>query len=293
MTTHRQPNRGLLAAGLVSALTTLACTADRPQQVNPPHPDGGTEGTLRPPMATGVPSATPDSTVAIRGTTDGSAIIVQGGPTGSQSVAVLPGGNFCIDAALAAGRNVFLIYALDGNGAISSPATVVTNQDPSASSPSDPTCSGQVAQCSATEICGNGKDDDCDGWTDACDTHCNGCVDDYLEPNNYPLNVPSLEAGTYSNLEICPCRDDWIAFHRLMGGTVHAKVTFNALTVDINLKLFRASDAEKGVFDAVASSTTSSSAEEIQWTVDKDGTYYLKVYATRKSGTGKYTLKVF
>ena len=145
------------------------------------------------------------------------------------------------------------------------------------------------------EICGNSTDDDCNGWEDICDLSCSGCTDDIYEPNDIPVNVPSLVPDTY-NLRLCHCRDDWFAFNVGPGDTVHALVTFLNSNIDIDLHLYLSGQDGAGIVEPpVASSLGSDDNEEINWTVPEGmgGTYFLRIFpynGAAEPKMGDYTL---
>src|SRR5439155_21886824 len=142
--------------------------------------------------------------------------LVKGGSSDPIVKAVLPSGGFCVDSPLAAtGPTPLTAFALK-DGVISPPVTLMVTKDAAAPIPASPTCLGMEMPVCTTEDtasgnCSDGMDNDCDGYTDACDPSCNGCVDDALGPNWVPFFVPMVTAGTYS-LQLCPCRNDWFAF---------------------------------------------------------------------------------
>jgi hypothetical protein len=170
--------------------------------------------------------------------------------------------------------------------------------DPSAPIPANATCSGmEMPVCAPSEdqasgTCNDGKDNDCDGYIDSCDTGCNGCIEDALGPNWDPFFVPMVAAGTY-NLQLCPCRSDWFAFTRSAGGTVHVKVTYNQSKLDIDIILQRPTDAENGSSTHLAISAGSTGTEDINFTTVNGGTFYLKVYTYGSNDSGAYTMTVY
>jgi hypothetical protein len=279
-------------AGLVAA-GAIACSAGDPVQ-RPGVIDAGTEDLLAPPAIDPLPATTPHATVAVRGTTSGSRVVTQGALGATSVTAVLPGGSFCQDTPLAAMQdNVLRFYAVSGDGQVSAPVEASVVHDPEAASPDNATCSGAEAPvCGEVEICGNNKDDDCNGYIDECDLACSGCVDDEYGPNHFPFNVPTLLPGTYS-LQLCPCRDDWFAFHRERFERIRVTATFQHSVIDLDMRLFHAGPDGNGTGPQVAASTTTTNVESIDYQVQERGTYYLRIYpAGQEKRNGPYTLRI-
>ena len=287
-----------MRAVIITLMATCAvgCQADRP---GGNKPDAAPDITpLNAPMIDGTtPMATPNDTVAVRGKTDGSRLIIQGGAGDPVVKAVLPSGDYCVDVPLnPTGPTMLTAFALK-DGLISPPSTITVTKNPSAAIPSMPLCLGMeqpvcVAEDAAHSDCTNGKDDNCNGYIDKCDPSCNGCVEDALGPNWVPFFVPMVPAGTY-RLQICPCRVDWFAFHVTPGDTVHVKATFDSTKVDIDLKLMTAAAAENNTGATVAASVTTTGIEQITWLSNATGTYYLEIYPFKADGVGAYTLTIY
>ena len=237
------------------------------------------------------PERTPLTTAAVAGRTSGASRVVVGIDGGDSEVApVTPGGDFCVDIALALEAvSAITVHAIAESGAPSEPADLEVAQDTGAPEPSDATCSGDG--CAADEDCGNQVDDDCNALADECDPACNGCTDDQLEPNDVPFAVPALVDGTHE-LALCPCREDWFAFDVVAGGAIGATATFEHAAIDIDLQLFRRVDAEAGTDSPVASSMTTGDQEQIEYTPADAGTYYLRVYSFSNDDAGSYLLNV-
>jgi hypothetical protein len=277
------------------AVAVAACDAERP---GGDKADAGVVEELDPPeIDSTTPMTTPEDTVAIRGMTAGTRIVVKGTVGDPVVRASLPTGGFCVDAPLdPSGPTLLNVFALK-DGAISAAKTIEVTKDPAAPIPSSPQCLGmEEPVCSdetvAANTCGNGKDDNCNGYTDQCDTTCNGCMEDALGPNWQPFFVPMVPPGMYT-MSICPCRDDWFAFGVTQGEVIHAKATFMTSAIDIDMKLFKAEVAEMNGTTSVASSTTVTGIEEINYTAAASGLYYLKIYAYKKEDFGAYTLTIY
>jgi len=278
-------------------IAVVGCTAERPGSDKPDAAVAMGDELLAPTIDTSTPTTTPNDTVAIRGTTTGTRVVIKGS-TGDPIVKpVLPTGGFCLDVPLlATGPTALNAYALK-DGQISPPAPLSITKDAAAAIPANPICAGTeepvcVAEDTASGNCTNGEDDNCNGYADACETACNGCMDDGFGPNWEPFFVPMIPAGTYQ-LSICPCRDDWFAFAVTSGETVHVKATFNSTNIDLDMRLQTPKNAEDGLSTSVATSATTTGIEEITWSATTAGTYYLKVYSYRTNGRGAYTLTVY
>src|SRR5262249_14265708 len=148
-----------------------------------------------------------------------------------------------------------------------------------------------------TENCSATGDEDCNGFADECDLACNQCQDDIYEPNDVPVNVPTLTAGTYDNLTLCPCHDDWFAWQVDINKLTHLVANFGS-DIDIARRLCRAGMAGTGVDgEPVQTSSGSGQTETIDWTSDMPGTYFLRVFPyLEDSGSerpgGNYSLTV-
>lgn len=270
----------------------VACKASSPDD-DKMNPDAGTGEMLMPPRVM-APSETPLTTVAMRGVADGASrvVIKNAGDDTAKVSPLLPGGDFCVEVNLPADMaSSFNVYAVAEDGNISQPAEVEVVHDNAAPPPANPSCSNSGA-CDESETCGNDVDDDCNGFKDDCDSACNGCTDDYLEPNDTPFSVPMVAEDTYSDLKICPCREDWFAFLVGEGETINVSATFDHNLIDIDLKLYTADTAEMHIDDPVAESTTTANTESINYTTTASGAYYLRVYSFRMDGQGSYTLTV-
>lgn len=280
---------------VLGAVTFGACEAERPGDTKP---DAGIAAMLESPsIDSTTPMTTPNLTAAVRGQTNGSRVVVKGTNGDPQVRAVLPSGGFCIDAPIdSTGPTLLNVFALK-DGLISPATTITVTHDPAAPIPAMPECAGVeeptcVAEDTASANCTNGKDDNCNGYTDMCDTTCNGCMEDALGPNWAPFFVPQVPAGTYQ-MSICPCRDDWFAFPLNMNEVVRVKATFTVSVIDLDMKLQRAADAEMNLTTSVASSVTTTGTEEIMYTATAAGIYYLKIYAYKKDDFGPYTLTIY
>jgi hypothetical protein len=91
---------------------------------------------------------------------------------------------------------------------------------------------------------------------------------------------------------MCPCRTDWFAFQVGAGEIIHARATFVATSIDIDMRLQTVMAAEDGTSTAVATSVTTTGIEEINWTATSAGMYYLKIY-TYQGDNQPYTLRIY
>jgi hypothetical protein len=285
----------LLAAGL------SACKADDPVDRTGEDVDAGTANgeAIPPPDLQALPERTPLMTVAARGTTEGNRIVAQGSAGGALVTVVLPGGSFCQDTPINEdGPTTLRYYAMTGDGRVSEATVAEVVRDPSAPQPPSPTCSGTLPDCADEEECGTegeeGDDENCDGWPDQCDTSCNGCTDDAYEPNDFPVNVPNPPAEV-AELTLCPCRDDWFAFQVGAQTRIHAVASFVDSDIDIDMRLWRAGPEGQGTEGpALDTSAGTTDTEEIDWTSDAPGTYFLQIYPfyDDENPSGTYTLVV-
>jgi hypothetical protein len=259
-----------------------ACKAGDPIK-RPGNEDAAPVADLPPPEIQAIPETTPLTTVAARGTTEGTRIATVGSPAGTQVTVVLPGGSFCQDTPLRTdGPTELRYYAVAGDGRLSEAVPAQVTHDPSAPRPALENCDGATPSCADAEECGsNDVDEDCNGWADQCDLSCSECQDDPYEPNDLPINVPTLNAGSY-DMKICPCRDDWYAFNVDMGVRIHAVISFTHADIDIDAKLFKSgADGQGTDGEPVASSATTTDTETIDYTTTAPGTYFLRVYPFR------------
>src|SRR5689334_1141467 len=71
---------------------------------------------LDPPELSTIPSTTPLTTVAVKGSTEGSRVVTQGAASGTIVTVVLPGGSFCQDAPIDTEEPTELkVYAMTGD----------------------------------------------------------------------------------------------------------------------------------------------------------------------------------
>jgi hypothetical protein len=134
-------------------------------------------------------------------------------------------------------------------------------------------------------------DADDDGTGDACEGACGAvCEDDAFEPNDGAVGAPLPTPDTYA-LHLCPCDEDWFAFDAAADDRIHAVLDFDGAAINIDARLYRASDAG----DPVATSANTTDQEEIDYTVPAagDDRYFLRVYPPDDStASGDYALTI-
>ncbi len=286
----------------LALLTLSACQADAPRD-KPEQtgltPDSGTgPAEVAAPRLIGIPAATPLATVAIRGTTEGSSLVIKGGANGTHVLTPLPSGDFCADVPLGDGGAATIEVTSLADGKVSAPARVTVTRDPTAAEPADPYCTAPLCvggSCPEQETdCNDDQDNDFDGWTDQCDIDCSGCIDDAYEPNDYPASVPTLEEGSYIGLRICPCHDDWYALY--LEEDERLRLTAFRDEGRVSTKLFRAEDAEDGGYKSklpVSTGLLSGDTVKITWTATETGWYYLYAYSLDAEQAASYRLSVY
>jgi len=168
------------------------------------------------------------------------------------------------------------------------PARVTVTFDPAApSTPGATTCSGaDPGGCvGAVEICGNMRDDDCNGLVDAFDPACATCADDALEPNDAP-DAPRIDPMRYDGLQICPGDEDFYGIFARSGQTIVARVFFSASAGDLDLELL-GTDGRT----AIMRSTGTTDTETVMGTVTADGQYVVHVFGF-SGASNSYSLDV-
>jgi hypothetical protein len=268
-----------------------ACSADDP--VDKEHqPDAAPAAELPPPDLLPVVDRTPRTSVEVKGKTEGTRVVGLGSPSGAIVTVALPGGAFCQETPIAGeGTTALRYYAMAGDGRLSRAAPVEVAYDAAAADPGPP-C-GDAPDCETAEQCGSDDvDEDCNGWADGCELVCSNCQDDAYEPNDFPVNVPSVGAGTY-DMRLCPCRDDWYAFPVEEGGRIHAVIDFIHADIDIDARLYLSGPEGYGIVEPpVATSAGTTDQEVIDQTAETAGTYFLRVYPFRDEDdpAGSYSM---
>lgn len=242
-----------------------------------------------PPRVTAIPERQPYAVATIRGQARARRVLVEpeGGNTVSTTV-LGTDGSFCLDYPLPRpGRYRFVAFALDEQlSAPSAPFEVV--YDPTAAPiPGAQTCTGaDPAGCGIIELCGNGKDDDCDQRIDLADPSCQACQDDRLEPNDTLGGATRILAERQEPLQICPDNDDWYLVAARAGETFTVRALFTHVEGNLDLTLY-ALDGRT----VLARGTGLSDLEQVTHTATAAGEYAVRIYG--EGGTAnRYALEL-
>jgi hypothetical protein len=287
---HRAMQRRIAAVALCAAMA--GC-----QDPDPGRPDSGTlfddagGMVIAPPapVLDDVPPRVPWPLVTLRGRAlEARRVLVEGGgnPLGTS---VLPDDSFCIDVPLPAAADFELSVRSQNDGGARSEAAALVHVtfDPAAPPiPGATTCGGgDPAGCpSATELCENMRDDDCDGLIDDRDPGCATCTDDALEPND-GAGAPRIEPGRYDALRACPADEDWYGVHLEAGETLTAQIYFSHATADLDLHILAADGA------VLARSETVTDDEAAMVSATAEGDVWVRVFAAGEPAAG-YVLSV-
>lgn len=104
------------------------------------------------------------------------------------------------------------------------------------------------------------------------------CYDDFLEPNDSLAAASPMIPSSYPGLHLCPSNPDWYGVDLTAGSNAVVNLWFQAAEGNLDLFLYTASST------VVASSTSSSDDEALDYLVPADGTYYIKVELTSDAG---------
>ena len=194
-----------------------------------------------PPVIESFETPVPWPVATIRGRAEGSRRIIVEGFGNPLAAAVLPDSTFCVDLEMPSpGTYAFLFFSQSDAGLLSNrSATAMVEFDPAATPIAGlTTCSGgDPAGCSgSTEICDNGRDDDCNGFVDGRDPACSTCTDDLLEPND-DANAPRLDPGRVDGLKICPGNEDYYGVFAREGDTIDVRIFFTHAAGDLDASL--------------------------------------------------------
>ena len=241
------------------------------------------------PVLDPVPYRQPYSIVTVRGLATGRRVILEGGSNPVAS-AIVPDGSFCVDMELPGpGTYNFSAYAQNDQGLLSDmPADIEVVFDPSSPAIANAqTCDGSdPAGCAMeTEICDNGRDDDCNNLIDDNDPACTSCVDDALEPNN-TSGAPRIEIDRYDNLRICPNDPDYYGIYLKEAEKLTARLYFDHSFGNIDMQLLLAED------DSILErSNTSTDDESLSYTSSSAGEYRLFIYSD-EGANNPYSLEL-
>lgn len=261
-------------------------------------PDGGTverfdvRGATPPPrtpVLESFPARVPYSVISLRGQTDGRRVLVEGlgNPRTIQTISE----SFCIDLPVPGpGTYDLLVHALGVDGQLSdAPAQAQVVIDPAAPPvPGASTCSGaDPAGCSgAVEICGNGRDDDCNNLADEDDPACATCAGDLLDDQSSRLDAPALSPGRYEDLLLCPGDLDVYGVLMRAGERLNARILFSHADGNLELQLLGADQRT-----VLARSVSVTDDEAVTYTSSVAAEYKLVVFAEAGVSNG-YTLSI-
>jgi len=115
-----------------------------------------------------------------------------------------------------------------------------------------------------------------------------GCKDDQFEPNNKTTEATAVTQGQFPDLSICdtslsPVDQDIFSLMLMSGEHVEVVITFSHSLGDLDLALFASTNLEVPVFY----SPGVSDKEQVSYTAQVAGTYYLAVFGT---GAGTYAV---
>ncbi len=105
------------------------------------------------------------------------------------------------------------------------------------------------------------------------------CDDDLLENNDTAGTATEVEEGVYRGLQACPDDPDYYSIDLGAGDELDVSLAFTHAEGNIDLRLIQASTGR-----TVASSTSTSDHERIDYTAAAAGTYYILVDLTTDSG---------
>lgn len=278
------------AAAAMCVGLLVGCKADAPGSktvVPVTNPD------LAPPRAE-TATETPLNTVVIQGTAVSRKVLLRADGSGlSQVVATDFDGNFYAEFPLDdEASDTYAVYAVDDDGEISRPTTLTVAQVAVAPEPEMTACNAGP-MCKEEEICEGDLDADCDGNKGECDTDCNGCSDDYFEPNDLPSSPPQVTPGTYA-LDICPCNMDYFTIPMVKNQTYTVTVSFDNSAIDLDLYLWTQANAEAQNTTYAAKSVSTAAVEKFTYKATADGNYVLwvRVYDGALGNEAPYTLKI-
>jgi cysteine-rich repeat protein len=122
---------------------------------------------------------------------------------------------------------------------------------------------------------GNGYDID----IDIDEVSAPSCPTDRLENNDSMDDAEPLPPELYTRLTVCEDDEDWYRLPLTEGDTITVSVTFPHSEGDIDLRLIN----PDGI--ALRTSASSTDDEQVEYTVDATGTYYIRVYLYADDGS--------
>lgn len=254
--------------------------------------DGGVAPAPNPPLVDPLPAVQPYGVLTLRGSAEGRRLFVEGSGN-PLTVGIEPGGGFCADIPLPSPGTYEIsvrVQAEDGQLSDWAGPFVITYDPRATPIPGAATCTGaDPAGCSeAFEICGNGKDDDCNSLIDEQDPRCAPCVDDPLEPND-EVGSPRIPVDrAYDDLAACPGDPDWFGIGLETGQTLAATIRFSHAEGDLDLELVAPNRR-----DLLADSRSFEDVEQLTYTATTSGVHHLHVFGSSiTSNTYRLELQV-
>lgn len=243
-----------------------------------------------PPVLDTVDSPVPWPNATVRGRADGARRVIVEGMGNPVATSVLPDGTFCVDLPMPVPMTwSFEFFSQSPQGLLSSMGTIADIVfDPAAPPIAGAlTCSGgDPAGCSGmTEVCDNGRDDDCNGFVDERDPACATCTEDAFEPND-DTGAPRVDPMRIDDLRICPGNEDYYGVFARVGDTIDVRVLFVHAGGDLDAQLL---DVDRAT--TVATSTTLDDDEVLSWIATSEGQHVVRVFAAGGASNG-YALDV-
>jgi hypothetical protein len=107
-----------------------------------------------------------------------------------------------------------------------------------------------------------------------------GCQDDAREQNDTPAEATGVWTGQpLDGLKICPHDDDWFVTYMYVGERLVVQARFTHAAGDLDLKLYSAGVTPQTLSQhQLASSTSATNDERIEYSVTQEGDHYVRVY---------------
>ncbi|MCA9602215.1 MAG: PPC domain-containing protein [Polyangiales bacterium] len=284
--------RNAIALGLmVLAIGCGPAEADLGNDKLPILPDSGTSPSMNPEapfLLDPLPTRMPYPVVTLRGVADGAErVLISGDGMNPITAKLITSNSFCIDVPLTGPGAYSFTMVSHSKGVVSGSTVVRTEYDPSAPTiPGMKTCTGAdpIGCSSAEEICGNGRDDNCNGLADAADPTCDMCDHDYLEPNG-DISAPALEPGTYDEVNLCSGESDFYGVEAQANDDIYVKIYFSDAEGNLDLELLNA-DGTK----VLTSATTLDDDEWVSYRAPSAGRYVVRVKGATTSDSAEYSM---